>query len=168
RAIFTSPAFFSERAYRAKVKSPAEFIAGMARALQVETDALNFQFSAQRMGQTLFNPPNVAGWPGGAAWLAASTWLARLNHAGQLLSNRQDAHTHPLRLAGVVQRFGLYTPEKMVDFLLQLLVDGQVRPEQRQVLLDYAKKGVDWPAPPAGGKTPVANNAFDDAHPVVD
>ena len=168
RAIFTSPAFFSEKAYRAKVKSPAEFIAGMARALQVETDALNFPVSAQRMGQTLFNPPNVAGWPGGGQWFATNTWLARLNHAGQLLSARQDAHTRPLKLSDVVRRFGLYTPEKMVDFLLQLFVDGQVLTEQRQVLLDYATKGVDWPPAPAAGQTPVAGGGFDDTHPVVD
>ena len=67
-----------------------------------------------------------------------------------------------------MQRFGLHTPEKMVDFLLQLLVDGQVLPAQRQELVDYAKKGVDWPAPPAGGKTPVAGSGFDETHPVVD
>ena len=29
------------------------------------------------MGQNLFSPPNVKGWPGGEAWINASTLLAR-------------------------------------------------------------------------------------------
>jgi uncharacterized protein (DUF1800 family) len=168
RAILTSPAFFSPKAYRAKAKSPVELVAGAARALQIETDAMGFQLSTQRMGQTLFNPPNVAGWPGGLYWFATSTWLARLNHLSQLLSARQDPHTRPPQLAGIVQRFGLYTPEKMVDFLLQHLVDGQVEPPQRQVLLDYAKQGVSWPAPPTPGSKASGTSGFDETHPVVD
>src|SRR6266508_6101613 len=64
RAVLTSLAFYSEKAYRAKVKSPVEFVAGVARTVQAETDAFGFNMSAGRMGQVLFYPPNVAGWPG--------------------------------------------------------------------------------------------------------
>ena len=36
------------------------------------------------MGQRLFEPPNVKGWPGGPSWLNTSTMLARDNFAGAL------------------------------------------------------------------------------------
>jgi hypothetical protein len=34
-------------------------------------------FAASQLGQTLFVPPNVRGWPGGEAWINSSTLLAR-------------------------------------------------------------------------------------------
>jgi len=36
------------------------------------------------MGQSLFAPPNVKGWPGGPSWLNTSTLLERDNYAGAL------------------------------------------------------------------------------------
>jgi hypothetical protein len=36
------------------------------------------------MGQPLFSPPNVKGWPGGTAWLNTSTVLERCNFAEAL------------------------------------------------------------------------------------
>src|SRR5438552_2926268 len=36
------------------------------------------------MGQTLFAPPNVKGWPGGRSWLNTSTMLERANFAEAL------------------------------------------------------------------------------------
>ncbi len=147
RAILTSPAFYSERAYRAKVKSPAEFVAGIARTLELDTDAFGFQLSMQRMGQALFNPPNVAGWPGGVSWITSTTWLARVNHAGQVTSNRLDSHTRPLKLAELLARHRLDTPEKVVNYFAELLLDGQITAQQRQTLLSYVRDGGLWPQP---------------------
>jgi uncharacterized protein (DUF1800 family) len=159
RAIFLSPAFYSEQAYRAKVKSPVEYLAGISRALELETNALNFQSSAQRMGQTLFNPPSVAGWAGGAQWFNTTTWLERVNQVNRILTIRRDDNTQPVDLHGFMQRFDLSTPEKTVDYFLTLLVDSQVRPERRQILLDYVKEGNLWPRPgvPARATDPVVD-----------
>jgi uncharacterized protein (DUF1800 family) len=147
RALLTSPAFYSERAYRAKVKSPAELVAGIARTLGLQTDAFGFETSTQRMGQALFNPPNVAGWPGGVLWFTSTTWLERVNQVNRLLSIRKDPHTQPVNLLGMVQRFGLDTPEKVVDYFVQLLLDGQVTAAQRQTLVSYVRDGNLWPQP---------------------
>ena len=38
------------------------------------------------MGQVLFYPPNVAGWPGGANWLTTQMLIARENFAQRLLN----------------------------------------------------------------------------------
>ncbi|MGH2370302.1 MAG: DUF1800 domain-containing protein, partial [Chloroflexota bacterium] len=135
QAILTSPALYSARAYRAKVKAPIELIAGMARALGLETDAQDLPPSARRMGQTLFNPPNVAGWPGGEQWLNTTTWLERVNLANRVLTGRRAGQSQRIGLLSLIRRGGAAAPEQVVDSLLDVLVDGQVGPEQRQTLM---------------------------------
>ena len=68
-----------DRAYRALVKSPVEFVVGTYSALGLaEIDDFALAALAQ-MGQRLFFPPNVAGWPGGKNWLTSGTMIARQN-----------------------------------------------------------------------------------------
>ncbi|HEY6539499.1 MAG TPA: DUF1800 domain-containing protein, partial [Ktedonobacteraceae bacterium] len=65
RTLLLSPQFSSAQAYRARVKSPVEFTAGAYRALMgTQGDGTGLPGITTLMGQTLFDPPNVAGWPG--------------------------------------------------------------------------------------------------------
>jgi len=73
------PQFYTDQAYQSLIKSPAEFVAGAARSLGLSTDAAGFPNYMQQMGQEFFNPPNVAGWPGGATWMSSSSFFARMN-----------------------------------------------------------------------------------------
>jgi uncharacterized protein (DUF1800 family) len=41
------------------------------------------------MQQTLFDPPNVAGWPAGDAWFSSGAMLARMNFASALAGNQK-------------------------------------------------------------------------------
>lgn len=72
------------------VKSPVEFVIGTARELGVRTPALQLVRAMTLMGQELFNPPNVGGWPGSITWINASTLVERFNFAG-LLADRLGA-----------------------------------------------------------------------------
>jgi uncharacterized protein (DUF1800 family) len=86
--ILRSNVFYSTRAYRALVKSPVEFTVGTYKVLgvaQVDEIALP---ALHEMGQELFNPPNVAGWPGGQNWLTSGTMIARQNFLTQLLNSQ--------------------------------------------------------------------------------
>jgi uncharacterized protein (DUF1800 family) len=88
RAILASNVFYSPRAYRALVKSPAEFVIGTYKALGLPSvDAMAIESLAQ-MGQRLFFPPSVAGWPGGQNWLTSGTMIARQNFLTRLLGSR--------------------------------------------------------------------------------
>ncbi len=60
-----------------RVRQPVELIAHAAKALRVTADDADLRVLAQRMGQLLFQPPNVAGWPNNRAWLSQSTMIAR-------------------------------------------------------------------------------------------
>ena len=66
------------------VRSPVELVVHAAKILGVICDLPANQLAslipynaAARMGQTLFRPPNVGGWPNGANWLSNTTNLAR-------------------------------------------------------------------------------------------
>ena len=64
KAMFTSPAFFSDKAYKARIKSPVEFVVGAVRGLGLETDGKKLPQAIATMGQTIYDPPNVSGWDG--------------------------------------------------------------------------------------------------------
>ncbi len=77
--IFISDWFYDEKNIGSKIKSPIELIAGMQRMLpmQLENEEA-FTFLQRALGQMLFYPPNVAGWPGGKAWIDSSSLMLRM------------------------------------------------------------------------------------------
>jgi len=77
--IFTSDWFYDEKNIGSKIKSPIELIAGIQRMLPMQLEneeALTFLQRA--LGQMLFYPPNVAGWPGGKTWIDSSSLMLRM------------------------------------------------------------------------------------------
>jgi len=88
RALFLSEAFWSTDHRGTLVKSPVELVVGSLRQLEVEaTAALPFAVAAAGMGQNLFAPPNVKGWPGGEVWINSNTLLARKQFLDRLARN---------------------------------------------------------------------------------
>ena len=85
--LLRSNVFYSSRAYRALVKSPVEFVAGTYKALGLQQIDFRAQRALVQMGQILFYPPNVAGWPGGANWLTSQTVISRENFVAALLNS---------------------------------------------------------------------------------
>ena len=64
------------------VKSPVELVVGTLASLDLAPgDMTPFALASAGMGQNLFSPPNVKGWPGGEAWIDTSTLLARKQFA---------------------------------------------------------------------------------------
>ena len=77
--IFTSDWFYAEQNIGTKIKSPVELLVGIQRLLPLQLDDSSTQLLFQRaLGQVLFYPPNVAGWPGGKTWIDSSTLMLRL------------------------------------------------------------------------------------------
>ncbi|WP_406817301.1 DUF1800 domain-containing protein [Mycobacterium sp. M23085] len=92
RAILTDDEFVRSRA--AVVNTPAEWLVGVIRALQVPVnDAKRLKMidaTLRTLGQRPFYPPSVGGWPGGQVWLSTASAGTRLRaaielaHAGDL------------------------------------------------------------------------------------
>ncbi len=77
--IFTSDWFYREENIGSKIKSPVELLVGIRRLLPMEIQNEEVQILMQRLlGQILFYPPNVAGWPGGKNWIDSSSLMMRL------------------------------------------------------------------------------------------
>ncbi len=77
--IFTSDWFYEQKNIGVKIKSPVELMVGMRRYMPMVMDNDDTQLFFQKvLGQTLFYPPNVAGWPGGKNWIDSSTLMVRL------------------------------------------------------------------------------------------
>ena len=77
--IFTSDWFYDEKNIGTRIKSPVELLAGIRRLLPMEMENDQSQLLFQRtLGQILFYPPNVAGWPGGKSWIDSSSLMLRL------------------------------------------------------------------------------------------
>lgn len=77
--IFTSDWFFEPQNMGIRIKSPVELIAGIQRMIPVQFEQPQMQLLFERtLGQVLFYPPNVAGWPGGKSWIDSSTMVLRM------------------------------------------------------------------------------------------
>jgi uncharacterized protein (DUF1800 family) len=77
--VFTSDWFYDDKNMGTKIKSPVELLVGVRRILPVRFEQEEVQLLYQRLlGQVLFYPPNVAGWPGGKNWIDSSSLMYRL------------------------------------------------------------------------------------------
>lgn len=93
--IFTSDWFFDEKNVGTRIKSPVELIAGIQRMLPMELENEEALTFLQRvLGQMLFYPPNVAGWPGGKAWIDSSTLMLRMR-IPQLINETDELNVRP-------------------------------------------------------------------------
>jgi uncharacterized protein (DUF1800 family) len=90
RALLTSEAFYAPAHRAALIKSPVELVVGSLRQLAMAPKDLRGAALATRgLGQDLFAPPNVKGWPGGTAWINSHTLLARKQLLERLLRARE-------------------------------------------------------------------------------
>src|SRR5713101_4137535 len=143
RTLLLSPQFSAARAYRSRIKSPVEFTVGAYRAMNINGNGTGLPTITTLMGQTLFDPPNVAGWPGdkvSALWLNSGTWMTRLNYVDLLLARGTVARagaTPLVDMQGIVNTHQLNSPEHFVDHFSSFLVDGEIASDRRTQLLDY-------------------------------
>lgn len=93
--IYTSDWFYHTKNIGIHIKSPVELIAGIRRLIPMELDKPEVQLLFQRaLGQILFYPPNVAGWPGGKNWIDSSSLMLRMRIA-QILINTDNFVVKP-------------------------------------------------------------------------
>jgi len=93
--IFTSDRFYDERNIGSKIKSPVELITGIQRMLPMKLQNEQALLLIQRvLGQILFYPPNVAGWPGGKSWIDSSTLMMRMRFP-QLINDEDVLNVKP-------------------------------------------------------------------------
>jgi hypothetical protein len=96
------------------------------------------------MGQTLFDPPDVAGWDLGTSWFSTGAMLSRMNFAATLAANQRfklvpngTASSHP-PFAG--------SPEALLSYILDRLSPAPLESGVRTELLGYLRATGTFPA----------------------
>ena len=92
----------------------------------------------RRLGQELFFPPNVGGWPGGRSWLSGRAVVARANFAAAVVEGHLHAGStgEPPDLESLAARHGR-DPDPL-SFLNQLLAGRRLDPEAYESILKKA------------------------------
>ncbi len=152
QTMLRSRIFFSEHAYRQRIKSPTEYVLCAVKSVgQGFVSPQSLVKKLESMGQDLFAPPNVKGWVMGRAWLNTATVLARANFAQSLSSGTGQLNlADPTATIGVavdpaalLRREGVTDPVRIVAYLAEVLLDGELGDVARARLVAFI--GADKP-----------------------
>lgn len=168
RELFLSEAFYAPENRRSLIKSPVQFLVQARHVLELEELPPGLQLGAlQQLGQSLFRPPNVAGWEGGRAWINTNTLLARYNIGGYLakgpasgykpayaFGKPQEGKDRPLRdrrdrtlsrqamahAASLAPPDSRHNPAEVVRLLARRLYGTELTDAERRPFVDFLAK----------------------------
>ena len=150
--LFTSDFFKSQNSWYARVKSPAELVAGVLRLTgefnRPRRQILDRQMQMIYMGQYLINPPSVEGWHEGLEWIDTGTFVERLNFASGQMGNA----AYP-GISSIIERVATnggsaIGPAELVDRCLDEIGMVAVSDDTRASLVDYVSGGGELVADP--------------------
>ncbi|HZE90386.1 MAG TPA: DUF1800 domain-containing protein [Rhizobacter sp.] len=106
RDLLLSDAFWAPESRAALIKSPVELTVGSLRQFDIQLDsAMPLERVSAKLGQVLFYPPNVKGWPGYTDWINSSTLLERKRFTERLF---RALDTGPVIASMAGPRFGMH------------------------------------------------------------
>ncbi len=97
RELLVSHEFYAKASQGNHIKSPVQLLVGSCRQLKLDvTPTPSLAQITAAMGQELFNPPNVKGWPGGRDWISAGTIAVRYHLPEALFDGREPEGFEPI------------------------------------------------------------------------
>lgn len=148
--MLRSNLFFSDHAYRKRIKSPTDFAVGTVTTLEGTVSPLAIADALNNLGQRLFYPPSVKGWDGGKAWLNATTLLLRNNLALDLTSTEDLRFGRRCDPAVLVRRClgnKAGDDQAVADFYGNLFYQSDWPEAARKSIADYLAKAKNNPYP---------------------
>jgi uncharacterized protein (DUF1800 family) len=158
RAMFTSAAFYSQKARFALIKSPTELEVEEMRTLGITPNATEEAALVRQlrsMDQELLQPPNVRGWVGGDNWITAATLYTRYNTASAAVNgalrfgdaaprfDRRQGRIFAAAAGDAAQPSALFAslgttpqPAAVVDNAISRFLQRPLSAEKRDALLD--------------------------------
>jgi uncharacterized protein (DUF1800 family) len=138
RHILTSSWFNNPAMYYARYSWPAEFVVRAIREVGWQNLTLDrVRSPLANMGQQLFEPPNVGGWPLGANWFSTGTMLARTNFAATLAVSQKE-----FLAASLQPEAG--SPQALLTAMLDRVTPAPFDPGPRQALMTYLGAAGAW------------------------
>jgi uncharacterized protein (DUF1800 family) len=158
KALFSSPRFYDEKNYRAKVKTPFELVASAFRVTGADVGLSRATVQTLRsLGHLPYNEPAPTGFPAASEdWVNSGAMLNRMNFGLALAANRLDG----VRLTPGALNAGpqAATVEAWVPGLLARLIPGTATARLQTTILNELKKPVDATA--AAPAAPMQDNAM--------
>ncbi len=150
KSIFTADWFYSQDNYKSLIKSPVELLAGYGRLLPVHlTDQKSLLLLQRALGQVLFYPPNVGGWPLGKEWIDSTslTFRMQLPLVLALSSNGNQGRKIKNRRIDMQTDWKLFyeNTREMNPKELALLILGEEPDPKEQKLISYSMEGLTNP-----------------------
>ncbi|MEZ4884783.1 MAG: DUF1800 domain-containing protein [Chitinophagales bacterium] len=143
RQLFKSEHFFHEDVVGTRIKSPMEYLIGFLHTsgLPYNDDNLrDLVYASDGLGQQLFVPVDVAGWPGHHAWINENTLTRRWDMVGEFIENlEEDAYIPMINLALYLTNNSndvALIARSMVDYFLP---NGLPNPNEYEVATDVLK-----------------------------
>jgi uncharacterized protein (DUF1800 family) len=154
RQLFNSAHFYNQLTISAEITSPIERAVTAIRQMSIPVlpnSAVVQSFlraSAEGFGQILFEPPNVAGWPGYRTWISTTTLLARNQFTDAIVTGRTTIGNTSIGFKLNALTFALQFPNPnaaraLVDDIAAHLIAMQTSAARRQMLLDTLLQGTD-------------------------
>ncbi len=157
KTMFKSPEFWSADVYRAKMKTPLEFVASAVRATGADvTDALPLARQLNTLGMPLYGMQPPTGYSmRSEAWVNSSALLGRMNFslalmAGKIRGVQLDPDSLVARDNSNPSVQATPDSERALAMLETFLLDGAVSKQTH----DAITKQLETQAAPANGKTP--------------
>ncbi len=129
--LFLDPEFYAADVVGERFASPLDFLVGYARRLHIEPSPRLVEVATRQLGQHLFHPPNVKGWPEGKAWITTSSVMRRANLGGVLLGRVRAsellAENFDPELGGPVREGMTSADDPMMGGVFQVKDDRVVR-----------------------------------------
>lgn len=137
REMFMSELFYADKIVGQQIKSPVQYLIQSHKEMHAQQlDKKCAYYTMEKLGQNLFNPPNVAGWPAGETWINGDSISARYK-LSLMLSDVMQRNGDKVvklfyskmkqdRVAGLI---------KMMDHFLPVTIPA----EKAKLLLDLAK-----------------------------
>ncbi|MBZ5633619.1 MAG: DUF1800 domain-containing protein [Acidobacteriia bacterium] len=135
-AMLDSKEFFSEGAFRAKVKTPLELIVSAVRATDAQVDfAIPLATQIAKLGEPLYRKIEPTGYPSAnSEWVNSAALLARMNFALALADNRVpgskvDANTFENSVTNVARQLLFHEPARQtLDSIEKALAQREPTP----------------------------------------
>jgi uncharacterized protein (DUF1800 family) len=129
--LFLSEQFYSDAAMSSHIKSPVELLVGTARILKLPSPGYSrWRHELSNMGQALFDPPSVAGWPEGRHWINANLLLVRYTAAAQLVRDGKADYVALLKGRQFTDA------ASVVDHFAQRFLTTGLSPAKRQAMIE--------------------------------
>ncbi len=146
RALLTSDFFKSEDVRFAKVKNPAEMVAGTLRLVgdhrEIKPGLWELAQECTYMGMNLMDPPTVEGWHTGYEWIDSGTLVERINFASEYLGQTDLPGVQSL-VNHLMARGESLSPAQFVEGSIDLVGTLNLTDDTRQALVAHAQRGGD-------------------------